>query len=276
MATTTSPDHGAPPAKPVRYAEQAPGTALADVVLSYWTFETRADAEPFVHHIWPDGCISISVGARSAGDPPFAGIAGPTAEARRFPVGGGACYHGVRFWPDVGGAALGAAAESLRDRMLPAAEVVGAAAAGALLRTVTAAADRDARARAFDEWIGEHLPPIPSPDPEVRRAVRAIVASHGERPIAAIAADVGLGARQLQRRFGRAVGLTPKEYARVRRARSALAALLRGDGNWAALAAELGYADQPHLIHELGDLTGFTPVALRERLAIIDHADVVP
>jgi methylphosphotriester-DNA--protein-cysteine methyltransferase len=139
-----------------------------------------------------------------------------------------------------------------------------------------AAADRDARALAFDGWIAAYLPAIPAPDTAVRRAVRAIVESRGERPIAAVAADVGLGARQLQRRFGRAVGLGPKEYARVRRARSALAALLRGDGSWAALAAEMGFADQPHLIRELGDLTGFTPVALRERLAIIDHADVVP
>ena len=260
----------------MRYAERAPGSRFADVVLSYWTFETRPEAAPLVHHIWPDGCISVSVGTRKAGEPPFVGIAGPTAEARRFPVEGGAVFHGVRFWPDSGGAALGVLAESLRDSMVPAAAVLGESAVDSLAGSVMAAADPEARARAFDEWLGTRLRATTAPDPAVRGAVAAIVESRGERPIAAVAVETGLSARQLQRRFRRAVGLTPKDYARIRRLRNSLAALMRGEGSWAALAAEMGYADQSHLIRELGDLTGFTPVALRDRLAIIEHADVVP
>jgi AraC-like DNA-binding protein len=265
-----------PPAeKPLHFAERAPGARLADVVVRHWTFEARATTGAFVHHIWPDGCISIAIGAPQRGAAPFVGIAGPTRGARRVPVAPGAVYHGVRFWPDAGGAALGVEAESLRERTIPGAAVFGRA-VEELADAALSAPDGAARARALDDWLGAHLPSIPRPDPAVRRAVRAIIDSRGERPIADVAAEAGIGARQLQRVFRRAVGLTPKEYARIRRARSSLAALMRGEGSWAGLAADMGYADQSHLIRELGDLTGFTPVALRERLAIIEHSDVVP
>lgn len=259
--------------KPLRFAEHRPAARLADVVACYWTFEARPAAEPLVHHVWPDGCVSLTLGG-APGAVPFAGIAGPTRAARRIPIQPGTVYHGVRFWPDAGGAALGLAAESLRERMVPASSVFGAA-VDALMERVMAA-DPETLAAALDDWLVAHLPCIPAPDPAVRAAVRSLVDTRGERPIAAVASDIGLGARQLQRRFRRAVGLTPKEYARIRRTRSALAELLRGEGSWAALAAGMGYADQSHLIRELGDLTGFTPVALRERLAAIEHADVVP
>ena len=94
--------------------------------------------------------------------------------------------------------------------------------------------------------------------------------------IAGLARDAGIGIRQLQRRFRRVVGLLPKEYARIRRLRSTLEAALRGEACWSAVAYELGYADQSHLIHEVGDLTGLTPAAVRERLGLIEHVDVRP
>lgn len=260
--------------KPLRFAEHRPAAGLADVVACYWTFEARATTEPFVHHVWPDGCVSLVIG-RAPGGPPFAGIAGPTRSARRTPILPGAVYRGVRFWPDAGAAAVGVAVESLRQGILPAVVAFGPA-IDALVDAVMAAADTAALVATFDDWLPSHLPTMAAPDAAVRRAVVSFIASHGERPVATVAADVGLGARQLQRRFRRAVGLTPKEYARIRRTRSTLAALLRGEGSVARLAVELGYADQSHLTREIGDLTGFTPSALRERLAIIEHDDVVP
>ena len=57
--------------------------------------------------------------------------------------------------------------------------------------------------------------------------------------------------QQFIRRFEAGVGLTPKRYARVLRFSGLLSSAVRvGPRDWAALAAECGYFDQSHLIHE--------------------------
>ena len=265
--------------RPLRYAEIEPPPALAEHVLSCWTFEARGDA-PILHHVWPDGCVSISVSLPAPGDAatPVAVLIGPTAEARRVPVAPGARYRGARFWPDAGGAVLGLSAEALRDRSAPAADSLGAAPAARLAREVAAAADERAAAAVFARALAPLVRAAPPLDPAVRRAVLATVAARGETPIARLASDVGLAPRQLQRRFRRVVGLTPKEYARVRRLRSALARLLEGErpAGWSRLAAEFGFADQSHLIRDFAEATGFTPQALEARLGMIEHEAVRP
>lgn len=82
--------------------------------------------------------------------------------------------------------------------------------------------------------------------------------------------------RQLQRRFRAATGLTPKEYANIRRARAALKRVLMGEstralGGWARVAADSGYADQAHLARECARLLDLTPTMLSSRLDEIRH-----
>ena len=64
--------------------------------------------------------------------------------------------------------------------------------------------------------------------------------------------------RTVQRRFRWAMGLSPKELAQIQRARSAVA-LLEAGWSPANVAAELGYADQPHLTRSLRRFMGRTP-----------------
>jgi hypothetical protein len=40
-----------------------------------------------------------------------------------------------------------------------------------------------------------------------------------------------------------------------------------GRVEWARVAAEHGYYDQSHLVHDFGELTGITPTAYRPRAA---------
>jgi AraC-like DNA-binding protein len=181
----------------------------------------------------------------------------------------------VRFWPDCGGPLIGRAAEGLRDAWLPAEAALGPE--GARLRAALAAAGLSAVDAAFDTWVSTRVACAPERDAVVREAVCAIVAQRGELSIAALAREVGLSGRQLLRRFRAATGLTPKEFARVRRLRSVTAGLLAGDaGGWSATAARFGFADQAHLVHEFARMTGLTPTAFRARLAAIEHVRVRP
>ena len=262
--------------KPFTYRELLPPPHLREHLLSYWEFTVHTvGAGGFVHHVWPDGRISLTVAARR-GTPVSVHLTGPTVAARQVTVEDGVTVRGARFWPDAGGAVLGLDAESLRDGRAPAAEVLGAT-ADVLAHVVASASDLERSGDIFSNVVAPIVRAAPPLDVHVRTMVRAISASRGEISIADLARSVGLSARHLRRRFRRAVGLTPKEYARVRRVRSAIGAVLSAEQEtWSAIAAELGYTDQPHLIRDVAELTGMTPLALRRRLAMIEHASVTP
>lgn len=254
------------PAKPFLYYELPPPPELAAHVMSFWGFEARLPAgAPHLHHIWPDGCVSFAVRI-GPGLPGGLVIVGPTTEARRVVVEGGSVSRGMRLRPEAGKTILGFSPARLRDSVQP-------AEAGALAAEI-AAGDGQTFVDAFRSWIQPRL--ATPPDAALRTAVELAIDSHGDASVAEMAAASALGIRQFQRRFADATGLTPKEYARIRRVRSTLAAVLRGERSWAVLAHDLGFADQAHMTRELGDVTGFTPTLLEDRLDAIEHRDVTP
>lgn len=86
--------------------------------------------------------------------------------------------------------------------------------------------------------------------------------------VSAVADRVGASASTLQRRFRAAVGLSPKQFGRVRRLQRVLLTVTVADGvDWAQVAARHGYFDQAHLIHDFRALTGVTPGRYRPRSA---------
>jgi AraC-like DNA-binding protein len=71
---------------------------------------------------------------------------------------------------------------------------------------------------------------------------------------------VGFSSRRFIELFHDQTGLTPKAFQRVRRFQRILQALRqKSDGNWAALAANCGYYDQAHFIHDFKTFSGMTP-----------------
>ena len=75
---------------------------------------------------------------------------------------------------------------------------------------------------------------------------------------------LGLSARTLERRFSSQVGIPPKRFARVHRLQRILRAVRHcAKPDWCRLAAEHGYADQAHLIHDFRDLASITPSAYK-------------
>jgi AraC-like DNA-binding protein len=82
------------------------------------------------------------------------------------------------------------------------------------------------------------------------------------RPIARIAADLGVSHGHLDRAFRRVVGFGPRTLARILRLRRLLARLdVHGPVAWTRLATDLGWYDQAHLIRDFKRHTGVTPSA---------------
>jgi AraC-like DNA-binding protein len=106
------------------------------------------------------------------------------------------------------------------------------------------------------------LEPAREPGPQIREAVRLIYARRGRARVSWLADQVNLSVSQLERRFKRHVGVTPKFLCRQVRVSSLAAeagSLPRPD--WTFLAERYGFSDQAHLTREFRALMGFTPAA---------------
>ena len=89
---------------------------------------------------------------------------------------------------------------------------------------------------------------------------------HAGASVQITASAAGLSCRQLERRFSRELGISPKTYSRIARFRRALLELKRGHP-LAATAAEAGYADQSHFTRDCHAHAATTPAALRAYVA---------
>ncbi|GIE95120.1 helix-turn-helix transcriptional regulator [Paractinoplanes rishiriensis] len=108
------------------------------------------------------------------------------------------------------------------------------------------------------------------PDPATLAAWRLLHRSRGRLRVGAVATEVGVPRRQLERAFRQHFGMSPGAVQRV--ARFQRAADLIGLGvPLAAVAARSGYADQSHLSRETRDLAGWTPGELR---AIVQYREM--
>lgn len=84
------------------------------------------------------------------------------------------------------------------------------------------------------------------------------------KSVAELADIACLSRKQFGRVFNEAVGMMPKEYARIVRFQKSLWLMQTGERNDAALSAEAGYSDQSHFIREFKAFSGHTPQKLRQ------------
>lgn len=154
-------------------------------------------------------------------------------------------------------ALFGVPASELSELTLDLADVCGPWAAHLVTR-LQHTASWPGRFRLLDAALARRLGEATGSFPaEVYEAWRVIFASHGRRPVGAIAAHVGYSRRHLAQRFRTATGLTPKQVARIARFEAARRTLVApGRPTLADVAARCGYADQSHLAREWQALAG--------------------
>ncbi|GAA4158761.1 helix-turn-helix domain-containing protein [Phytohabitans flavus] len=113
---------------------------------------------------------------------------------------------------------------------------------------------------ALDSYQGVLAPDEPGPG--VRRCEAAVAALKSDpmRPIAGLAAELGVSHGHLDREFTAIVGLAPRMLSRILRLRALLAEIdVYGPVDWTGLAATYGWFDQSHFIRDFRRHTGVTP-----------------
>ena len=181
----------------------------------------------------------------------------------RVPVSAASEYIGVRFLPGAAGPLLGIDVRSVRDVVRP----FDNAELADVMRGVEGLDDLFVSWAERGAWSG--------PDRAVHELTRRVIDSDGTASVAELTAGLGLSYRQILRRFHEAAGVTPKEFARLRRFRAAcLRAVRSADPQWAAVSADAGFSDQSHLVREFQDIYGWPPRLAHEYLRRIEHTVV--
>ncbi len=118
----------------------------------------------------------------------------------------------------------------------------------------------ESRFRCLERWLLRRAMRPLSLDPLVEVAMRKFANGTAAPAIARVAEEAGVSHKQFIKRFGAAVGLSPKRLCRIRRFNRAVADLrARREVDWADVAATGGYYDQAHLIHDFRAFSGMTP-----------------
>jgi len=135
-----------------------------------------------------------------------------------------------------------------------------------LERTVLALNDDDARMEVVEDFLRERRPRQDENATLVTTIVDAIAADLGILTVDDVARRFGLNPRKLQRLFAQYVGVNPKWVIQRYRLHEAAEQLARSPANQAALALELGYADQAHFVKDFKATVGTSPAAYARRV----------
>src|SRR6516164_825970 len=266
-----------------RLTRHAPSGVLAPFVDYYWIprWDLRGKP-PYEQTILPHPNVNLVFEASGAG------IFGVDRRLFTRSLSGLGLAFGVRFTAGGFRPFWQAPISQLTDRVVPAARLFGpraekarqaimggpdlddraaddaGAADGARAADERAADERaadDARMIGFAEALLHSV--LPERDPLAEQAaalVARITDDPGLRRVDQLSASAGMTPRTLQRLFADYVGVSPKWV--MRRARLHEAAERADSGepvDWAALASDLGYADQAHLTRDFTVTIGVPP-----------------
>lgn len=237
------------------YREFCPDQRLAPFVECGWL--RSGSTTPSIRVI-PDGCVDVFVTAQ--GD---VMIAGPANTFYDFPAGGDDVLGGLRLRPGAAAAVIGCPASEFRDMRVPLDSAFGVAGPRISDRLLGATTPSQRMLLLADLVAAYFADADPVVDRPVARAV-AVLRAQPDRPVSALAAEIGLSERQFRRRFESAVGYGPKRLGRVFRFQRLLDLVhaSHGRAGWSQLAIAAGYSDQSHMINECLALTGGPPTAL--------------
>ncbi|MFE5615215.1 DUF6597 domain-containing transcriptional factor [Streptomyces sp. NPDC056470] len=275
----------------VRFRRHEPAPELRPYLEHYWFIDWDLP-EPYASHVVPHPSVNVVFQRYDDGGGDRGGIEGGGAGSGGDVSDGGASFAevagiglglftkkltgvgrvcGVQFRP--GGFRPFAPAWPVSEwtgRRVPLDEVFAEAGAAAV-EAVLAPEAEHARVAALDAFL---LTRGPAPDPQVAHAMALVDRVRTDRTIrraSELAGVAGLSSRSLQRLFANYVGVGPKWVILRYRIHEALERAEATEGgispDWAALAAELGYSDQAHLVRDFTATVGVPPTAYARQVS---------
>ncbi len=253
------------------YREFDPHLALRCFVKCYWIWQTDSTHRwGTQERILPDGCTELLFNFGESVQQSHSGarenaversqIAGQLSTAFRFQPSGSINLLGVRFHAHGIFPFLDLPLAEVTDRVVGLSEIWTGLAKELEQRLYEACEDQQRIDRVEDCLLTMVKKRDMRPDTHVENAVKCIAKNDGLITIEELSDRIGIGIRQLERKFALHVGISPKLYARIIRFQKIFKVIERVENyEWPGVLVDCGYYDQPHLIRDFKALSGRTP-----------------
>ncbi|MDQ0492329.1 helix-turn-helix domain-containing protein [Paenibacillus brasilensis] len=264
------------------YIEKKPSAALRAYVACYWESGPAARvvegnlaascegaaslsllAEETVERVLPDGCTDIlleydpvskrqEISYCGTFTHPFVSTRQAGTETRIFAVrffpGGAHYFHGMPTHLFTGGLFR------LEDIWPENIEIIS--------ERIFEARDFNERVRVMDEYLIQLLLRRRTNDCDLmKNLLHRIFVSSGGMSVKELAEREAISERQLNRKFGQWIGISPKKFSEVVRFQSVLHSIQSGDPlDWTELALKHSFFDQAHLIRDFRRFYGDSPL----------------
>ncbi|MEJ7643113.1 MAG: helix-turn-helix domain-containing protein [Chryseolinea sp.] len=256
----------------MNYQTFPPHRDLDSVVKCYWTLEADAEENPQRQRIVPDGCIEMAfilgdnIKRYIEGDKfilqPRAMILGQTIEPFYIEPTGCVNSFAARFYPYGFAAFVTTPIKSLANKETPLELLFGERGAKELENKIIKATSTPRRIEIIEDFLLNKFSIGATIAGVVKSTVDTMLSTKGSQPIGAILKEDLTKRRQLERKFRKQIGISPKQLGKVIRLQAALKMLINCESeNLTRIAYDSEYYDQAHFIKDFKEFTGTTPKA---------------
>ncbi len=255
----------------MNYQTFQPHPDLQSLVSCYWTLEVPAEDNAQRQRIIPDGCIEMAfiLGddiKRYTSDDEFilqprAMVLGQTMNPFYIEPVGQVNTFAVSFYPYGFSNFISEPIKNLVNKETPLNALFEKKSAEELKRKILKATDTQGRIELIEEFLFDKLIEKATIDDIVKTTIDTLLATNGSAPINEILKSNLSKRRQLERKFAKQIGISPKQLGRVIRLQTALKILLNNEEaeNLTHIAYESEYYDQAHFIKDFKEFTGINP-----------------
>ena len=254
----------------MNYQTFDPHPDLQSLIKCHWILEVPADVNAERQRIIPDGCIEMifmlgdDVKRYTKGDEfiiqPRAMVIGQITEPFFVEPTGFVHSFATRFYPCGFANFSSAPIVKLANKETPIEDLFGESVSIKLKDQIVQANDTPARIKIVENFLLTRLQHKATIDSIVKSTIDAILSTGGSATINAIVKNDLSRRRQLERKFMKQIGISPKQLGRVIRLQAALNLLLNQQPeSFTSVAYESEYYDQAHFIKDFKDFTGITP-----------------
>jgi AraC-like DNA-binding protein len=254
----------------MNYQTFPPQPNLDSLVKCYWTLEVPPQAGSSRQRIVPDGCIELifMLGDdvkrfRSEDDfiiQPRAMVIGQITEPFFIEPTGYVNSFATRFYPYGFANFVTTSIKDLANKETPIEKLFGEEPAKDLTQRIIQASGTEERIRIVEDFLLNKLNNEATIDGIVKSTIDAILSTGGNTNISTILKDDLSKRRQLERKFLKQIGISPKQLGKIIRLQTALKMLLnQKTTTLTKIAYESDYYDQAHFIKDFKEFTGTNP-----------------
>ena len=254
----------------MNYQTFQPHSDLKSLIKCHWTLEVPAQKDTKRQLIIPDGCIEMifilgdDVKRYTSEDKfiiqPREMVLGQITEPFFIEPTGYVNSFAVRFYPYGFTNFVSTSIKKLANKETPIALLFGENPSKELGQKIAQATDTKKRIEIIEGFLSDKLNDKSTIDNIVKTTIDTILLTKGGSPINTILKDDLSKRRQLERKFTKQIGISPKQLGKVIRLQAALQMLLnRQSENLTMIAYESEYYDQAHFIKDFKEFTGTTP-----------------